>query len=74
MFLSQLKDGQSAIIKDIKTSKKITERLTLLGLTKGIKITMIRKGVFLSPIEIKVRDFYLAMRKSEADKIEINYE
>ena len=74
MFLSQLKDGQSAIIKDIKTSKKVTERLTLLGLTKGIKITMIRKGMFSSPIEIKVRDFYLAMRKSEADKIEVNYE
>ncbi len=69
MLLSQLKIGESKRIKEINCCKKVKQRLNNMGLTQGITITLVRIAPLGDPIEIKVRDFYMAIRKNQAQKI-----
>lgn len=70
--LTQLKDGTSAIIKDIPVGhdEHIT-RLRELGLVPGTKIRVVRRAPLGDPIEVAVRGSRIAMRRSEARHIEI---
>lgn len=74
MTLSELEIGKSAKVIFMDNPIGIKNRLNMLGLITGIKITLIRKGILNGPIEIKVRDFYLAIRREDADKIKVSYE
>lgn len=69
MVLSELVAGESGIIKELKNEQRLVIRLNAIGLTENAKVTLIRTAPFGDPIEIKVRDFYLAIRKEQADKI-----
>ena len=69
MVLSELVAGESGIIKELKNEQRLVVRLNAIGLTENAKVTLIRTAPFGDPIEIKVRDFYLAIRKEQADKI-----
>jgi Fe2+ transport system protein FeoA len=71
MFLSQLKVGQKAKVLSLNNPQKIKKRLENIGLTVGTSVVIIRKAPFGDPLEIKVRDFYLALRKVDADKIQV---
>jgi Fe2+ transport system protein FeoA len=71
MLLSQLKVGQKAKVLSLNNPQKIKKRLENIGLTVGTSIVFIRKAPFGDPLEIKVRDFYLALRKVDADKIQV---
>ena len=71
MLLSELETGGTAKIKRLKNSEKMRKRLINMGLTEGVSVTLIRKSPFGDPLEIKVRDFCLALRVSEAAKIEV---
>lgn len=69
MKLSDLKDNQTATVINVLDTASGKTRLSYLGLIKGVKITLIRRAPFGDPIEIKLRDFCLAIRKDLADKI-----
>lgn len=69
MKLSELKIGESAKVKEINTSKTLKDRLNYMGLTCGVSVTVIRFSPFGDPIEIKLRDFLMAIRMSDAEKI-----
>jgi ferrous iron transport protein A len=69
MLLSQLKTGESGIIREFLNEQRLVVRLNAIGLTENAKVTLIRTAPLGDPIEIKVRDFYLAIRKEQADKI-----
>lgn len=76
MRLSELLEGESGKVVKISTSPRTTKRLSDLGLTEGSVVTLVRFAPFNDPLEISLRGFYLALRKSDADKIhvELNYE
>ncbi len=69
MVLSELKVGETCRIKRISLSPKIKDKLQCFGMTEGVRITLIRKAPFGGPFEIKVRDFYMSIRKREADNV-----
>lgn len=69
MRLRELSLNQSAIVKGIDKSLKGRKRLEHLGLTVGVAVKVIRFAPFGDPIEIKIRDFRLALRKDDAEKI-----
>jgi len=71
MKLSSLKVGESATVKEIGTTKSLKDRLNYMGLTVGVKVTVVRFSPFNDPIEIKLRDFLMAIRMADADKIEV---
>ena len=69
MVLSELKIGEQAKVLKIDNEISIKNRLTAMGLTEGVKITLIRRAPLSDPVEIKLRGFYMAIRKADADKI-----
>ncbi len=71
MKLSELPRGKSAKIVSMDLPVNIKDRLNRVGLTAGVRVIFVRRAPFGGPLEIKVRDFYLALRKEQADKIEI---
>lgn len=71
MVLSQLKVGESCRVQSILTTPKVRNKLQYFGMTEGVKITLIRRAPFGGPIEIKIRDFYMSIRKAEADRISV---
>ena len=42
-----------------------------MGVVPGVSVKIIKTAPFGDPIQIKVRGYSLAMRKSEADHIEV---
>lgn len=74
MKLSELKVGQTARVVSIDLNQNQREKLYKLGLTESVKVTLIRIAPLFDPIELKVRDFYLALRLSQANEIEVELE
>ena len=58
--------GESCTILQINGSEAIKRRLTDLGITKGIKVTMVMQAPLKDPIAIRVRGCTLALRRSDA--------
>ena len=72
MFLNELEIGEKAVVAKLENSEKIKNRLKNMGLVNGVKIRVVRKASFNGPIEIKLRDFYLALRVDDAKYIKVN--
>ena len=74
MKLSNVKVEQRVKLLSLDCNKILKQRLEDLGLTEGVNITVVRKAPLGDPIEIEVRGFCLAIRRSVADKILVIYE
>lgn len=72
MRLSQLKTGESAVIREIGLDGFIRRRLFDLGFVPGTAVKHIRDGPGGSPIIFQVRDTLVALRKKEANQIFIS--
>ncbi len=71
MLLSELNKGDSALIVALKMNDETKNRFSSLGLSKGEHIRVVECGFSKSTMEIKVGSTLLALRKSEAMKIEV---
>ncbi len=71
MKLSDIKIGQTVRVIKLETEKRTTERLNNMGLINGVRITLKRKAPLGDPLQIKLRDFYLAIRVVDANKITV---
>ncbi len=71
MKLVSLLPSDSAKVLKILCDKKTKNRLFKRGLTEGVTVTLVRRAPLGDPLELKVRDFYLAIRSSAAEKIEV---
>ena len=63
-----------AVIKSINLKKEEKNRLEDLGVFIGDRVVLIRKCFLGGPIEIKIKGFYMAIRKNQAKKITVEYE
>lgn len=69
--LDQLTPGQAATVRKVGGKGAIRRRMLDMGLTSGVGIEMVKASPLGDPIEYKVRGYYLSLRKSEAQMIEI---
>jgi len=69
--LADLRIGESGIVKDVIGSSTVTKRLMEMGVLPGVTIKIIKTAPLGCPIQIRVRGYDLAIRKSEAESIEI---
>ncbi|MDY6367588.1 MAG: FeoA family protein [Clostridia bacterium] len=69
MKLSELKPGEFGKVLSVNCERVLKRRLEHLGLTKGVKISLVRVSPFNDPIEISIRGFYLALRVETAENI-----
>lgn len=69
--LADLQPGQEATISGLDTTDEGYDRLRELGLIDGTPIRMIKYAPLGDPLEIKVRGFYLSLRKAMARQIRV---
>jgi ferrous iron transport protein A len=69
--LNQLQVGQHALIQAIQGSDRIVQRLLEMGLLEGEPIQVIGRAPLGDPLEIRLRDYCLSLRRSEAARITV---
>ena len=67
--LYQLDDNVSAIIEVMSINEQAKLRLSEMCVMVGTTIRMIKKTPFGGPVQIKVNNYYLAIRKEDAVNI-----
>jgi len=71
MRLSDLKPGTQAVIKKINLSGSLKRRLMDMGVVPNEIIVVEKIAPLGDPIEINIKNYKLSIRKSEAEKIEV---
>jgi ferrous iron transport protein A len=72
MNLTNLPIGAKAMVVAVNGNNAITRRLMEMGIVPGVSVRVVKSAPFGDPLEIRVRGYNLAMRKSEADSIEVD--
>lgn len=70
--LANLEIGATAKVKSVQGNTQISKRLMEMGIVPGVSIRVIKAAPFGDPIEVRVRGYNLAMRRNEAEAIEIS--
>ncbi len=74
MNLDELKTGQSANICAVNVSGKLSERLNMLNIFEGAKVTLLRRAPFGGGFLLEAGGVRLALRKNIAEKIQVTLE
>ncbi|MEN9545792.1 MAG: hypothetical protein RLZZ34_700 [Verrucomicrobiota bacterium] len=67
--LSSLTPGERAVVARIDIPPDQRGRLLEMGLLPGTSLELVRFAPLGDPVEIKLRNYHLSLRKLEADKI-----
>jgi len=70
--LTALPIGQNARVTAVNGTGRVTRRLMEMGVIPGVSIQVVKAAPFGDPIEVRVRGYSLAMRRSEADAIDVS--
>lgn len=73
MTLTNLPVGKAGKVVSVTGRGAVTRRLMEMGVIPGVDVRMIKSAPFGDPMEIKVRGYNLALRKNEADAVEVSY-
>ena len=71
MFLSELADGQSGVISSLNFNADFARRLSDMGFCEGERVMRLCSGAFGSPILFLAKDSAVALRKSDAERVEV---
>jgi len=68
--LSEMKQGESAIISSVNGDARYVGRITSIGLTPGCKVSII-KNEKNRPLIVFARDTMIALNEKESSNIEV---
>ena len=69
--LAALPVGGTAIVSRVRGERAVVRRLLEIGLVPGTRVTLRRVAPMGDPLELKVRNFSLSIRRAEALGIDI---
>ncbi|MEG3619802.1 FeoA family protein [Magnetovibrio sp. PR-2] len=69
--LADLKPGQEGVIAGINGDLDLKRRLSSMGIVRGVKVSLGQKAPLGDPCTYEVLDYMLSLRKSEAEKIQL---
>ena len=69
--LKEVKVGETVTIRRLGGEGAIKRRIMDMGLTKGTEVTVRKVAPLGAPMELPVRGYELSVRKSDAEKIEV---
>ena len=70
--LTNLPIGAKAKVVAVNGNTPITRRLMEMGIVPGVLIRVVKSAPFGDPLEVRVRGYHLAMRRNEAEAIEVS--
>lgn len=71
MTLNDLKSGDSATVVGIRGGGAFRKRLSEMGFVRGIPVTVIKSAPLKDPVEYRLLDFTVSLRRSEASLVEV---
>ena len=71
MTLREAKVGQTVRVTKIVGSGPVKRRIMDMGITKGQTIRVVKVAPLGDPIEIKIRNYELSVRKADCEMIEV---
>jgi len=71
MTLNELHNGDSAIISRIRGRGAFRKRLTEMGFIRGKSITVLKSAPLKDPVEYRILDSNVSLRRSEASLVEV---
>ncbi|WP_319585167.1 FeoA family protein [uncultured Pseudodesulfovibrio sp.] len=71
MCLRKAKVNQKLKIRTVSADGELGRRIRDLGLIPGTEVTVIGKAPLRDPVALRLRDFTLTLRNSEADHITV---
>lgn len=69
--LDELPLGQPARVVLVRGGGGLAVRLMEMGLTPGAAIMVIKRAPFGDPLEVRVRDFHISLRKADAARVTV---
>ncbi len=69
--LRDLKEGEKGIITKVKGRGAFRRRIIEMGFVKGKEVTVIKSAPLKDPVEYKIMDYEVSLRRNEAQLIEI---
>jgi len=67
--LTELEDGQAAVIITVNGGRQLIKRLADLGITSGTEVKIIRKTLLSGPVQVEVSGSRLVLGWGLANKI-----
>jgi len=71
MNLSELKEGEKAIIAKVKGRGAFRKRITEMGFVRGKEVEVIKNAPLRDPIEYRLMNYDVSLRRSEARLVSI---
>ncbi len=71
MTLKELPVGETAFVAGIRGSRQVSKRLMEMGVVPGVRVRVVKTAPFGDPMEIRLLGYNLALRKNEADSVEL---
>ena len=71
MTLTDLSVGEHGKVVSVRGEGAIARRLMEMGVVPGVSIKIVKTAPFGDPLEIRVRGYSLALRRNEADTVEV---
>lgn len=69
MTMAQLQPGQSGTVDTVGGEGAMHRHLLDMGLTPGVKVTLVKTAPMGDPLEIHLRGYSLTLRKDDAARI-----
>ena len=69
--LDQLRAGQVGVIESIRGEGALLQRLLEMGLLEGEEIEVLGFAPLGDPMEIRLRDYRLSLRRAEAAQVQV---
>lgn len=70
--LSDLSTSESGVITKVLGHGSFRKRITEMGFVRGKSVTVIKNAPFMDPVEYEIMGYHIALRRSEADLIEVS--
>lgn len=71
MTLAELTNGQEAVITKVKGHGAFRRRILEMGFVRGKKVTVIKNAPLNDPIEYRILNYMVSLRRAEASLIEV---
>lgn len=67
--LKDVSVGETVTVNKVSVSGAVKRRIMDMGITKGVAITVRKVAPLGDPLELKVRDYSVSIRKADAENI-----
>ncbi|MDM7922943.1 MAG: ferrous iron transport protein A [Pyrinomonadaceae bacterium] len=71
MTLAEIPIGNTVRVKAVRGNSRIATRLMEMGVVPGVAVEIVKSAPFGDPIQLRLLGYSLAVRKSEADIVDV---